>query len=108
MTHSEETAPIELAIQQMYENESLTDAMQSESAQILLTWGEQQLRDMQTRDAEAIDRTLSRLQRTMRTMNRLIEQQADLSETQMIQRLIKVAEQALQLAAQKSIAQLEA
>jgi len=97
------TDQIQLAVEQLYENEALTDGMPDEAAQILLNWGEGQLRNVKAREAEEIKKVLQYLEYPLKTINRLIEQHAELSETQMVQRLIKLVEQSMQLAAQKSL-----
>lgn len=108
-TTSSDTSAInqahQLAVQQLYENEKLSNAMTDEPAKVLLQWGEAQLRDLTDRDPAALDAVMNELQRTMRTINRFIEQQAELTEMETVQRLIKLVEQAMQLADKRSLAQ---
>lgn len=97
------TDPIQLAVEQLYENEALTDALMDEAAKMLLGWGERQLRDMEGRDDMTIEQVTQHLQYPMKTINRLMQQHAELSETEMMQRLLKLVEQSMQLAHQKSL-----
>jgi len=101
---------IQKIVEQLYETEGLTDALTDEPAQILLGWGEQQLRNLGATqsDPAELDSAARQLQRVIRSINRLVGQQADLSETQMVQRLLRLTEQALQLGLQKSIFQAQA
>jgi hypothetical protein len=93
-------------IEQLYENEGLTDALTDESAKILLGWGEQQLKGLLplAADPDKLESAAQQLQQVIRTVNRLIEQKAELSDTEMVQQLLRLVEQAMQLNTQKSIA----
>jgi len=93
---------ITLAIQQLYENESLTNACMDESAELLLAWGEAQLQGLDQPDEEALDKVLRQLQRTMRTINRLVADQQDMSEAKFAKRLLRLVDQAMQLAEEKT------
>ena len=99
-------AQIQRAIEQLYENERLTDALTDETAIILLNWGEQQLKSLATLNREHTDleSMVQQLHQIIRAINRLMEQRAELSEIEMIERLLKLVEQVMQFALQKSIA----
>lgn len=84
-------------VEQLYESEGLTDALTDEAATMLLTWGEQQLKNLahlhlsQT-DMESASQAL---QKAIRTVNRLMEQRADLADTEMVEHLIKLIDQVI-------------
>ncbi len=97
-----ESDQLQQLVEQLYENEALTSALSDESAKILLTWGEQQLQDGSESSMEYLEETLAQVQQVMRTINRLVEQQVDLNETELVERLLKLVEQSNQLTLQKS------
>ncbi len=100
---------IQQAIQQLYEDEGLTSALTDEPATILLSWGEEQLKDLAGFDYNQPElvRTAYQLRRVIRAVNRLVERQADLSEKEMVERLLKLVERAIQFGNQKSIIEQE-
>jgi len=96
-------------VEQLYESEGLTDALTDEAATLLLQWGEQQLNNLahlQLNQTD-LDNAAQALRRAMRTVNHLIEQRAELSDTEMIEHLLKLIEQIIIITsiAQKSITQ---
>ncbi len=100
---------IQQAIQQLYEDEGLTSALTDEPATILLSWGEEQLKDLAGFDYEQPEmvRTAYQLRRVIRAVNRLAERQADLSEKKLVQRLLQLVEKAIKFGSQKSIIKQE-
>ncbi len=97
--------PIKPFIEQLYESEGLTDALIDADARILLEWGEQQLASLAHTKAEQtdLDDAFQQVRRVIRSINRLVERKADLSDTQMVQRLLRLVEDSMKLAMQKSI-----
>ncbi len=91
--------PIQPLVEQLYENEGLTDALTDDAAKLLLEWGEQQLNNLADLrlSPENLDVAAQSLQRAMRSVNRLIEQRADLSDVEMIEHLLKLVEQVITL-----------
>lgn len=96
---------LQSAIEQLYAHEGLTDNLTDETATLLLNWGEQQLKTLANLNDNRADPDLLayQLQRLMRAINRLIGQQAELSETEMVQKLTNLVEQAIQFALQTFI-----
>ncbi len=96
-TSNTETDQIQSLIEQLYENEGLTDALTDEAATLLLNWGEQQLQNLAHLQLSQtdLDNSAHALQRAMRLVNRLIEQRADLSDTEMVEHLLKLVEQVM-------------
>lgn len=90
-------------IQQLYENENLTDALTDEGARILLDWGERQLKAMDARIDEQVDLEsgFRQLQRVMQSVNRLIELKTSLTDEQLVQRTLTLVERAMDLAVEK-------
>jgi Na+/phosphate symporter len=88
---------IQRLVEQLYESEGLTDALTDEAATLLLNWGEQQLQNLAHLHLSQtdLDSAGNALQRAMRTVNRLIEQRADLSDTEMVEHLLKLVEQVI-------------
>ncbi len=93
------TNQLKQAIEQLYENESLTSALTDESAKLLLSWGEQQL---QTYKGNRPQEFAEQLPQLLRGVNRLVEQHADMAEADLIKNLLNLAEQAIQLGQQNS------
>jgi mannitol-1-phosphate/altronate dehydrogenase len=89
---------IQRFVEQLYEDERLTDALTDRSASLLLTWGEGQLKRLGelNLDHATLDRAAQRLRWVIRRINRLIEQQADLSETEMVEQLLMLVNGTLQ------------
>ena len=94
----------QLMIQQLYENESLTNALTDEGAKFLLEWGERQVGSAApyANDPANMENLMRQLQRVMRAVNRAIELKATLTDEQMVQRLLTLVEQSMELGAQKS------
>ena len=88
--------PIQAAIERLYENERLTDALTDQPARLLLNWGEQRLKQLaaSTTDSAAFDQVAQQVQQVMRTVNRLAADRAELPETDFIQRLLNLEDQA--------------
>lgn len=91
-------------IQQLYENESLTNALTDEGAKFLLEWGERQVGSIApyANNSDNLADLGRQLERVMRAINRAIELKATLTDEQMVQRLLTLVEQAMELGAQKS------
>ena len=94
---------IQPLLQQLYESENLTDALTDEGASILLDWGERQLKAMDALIDEqvALESAFRQLRRVMQSINRLVELKADLTDEQLVQRLLTVVEFAVELAVEK-------
>ena len=94
---------IQPLLQQIYESENLTDALTDEGASILLDWGERQLKAMDALIDEqvALESAFRQLRRVMQSINRLVELKADLTDEQLVQRLLTVVEFAVELAVEK-------
>lgn len=90
---------IELMISRLYENERLTDALTDEAAKLLLAWGARQLNYLaQVRlSQKELDRAGQTLERALRLVNRLIEQRAELSESEMVEQLLKLVDHVILL-----------
>jgi hypothetical protein len=105
----QEEIQIRPLVEQLYESEGLTDALTDEAATLLLQWGEQQLNTLAHLQLNQTDleNAAQALRRAMRSVNRLIEQRADLSDTEMVEHLLKLVDQVITitLIAQKSGAQ---
>ena len=96
MTHH--TTDIQAFIGQLYESENLTEALTDDAAQILLAWGEQELKNIDRFAPGWIDDDVFRdLRRIIRTINRIIEQKDDLSEAELVQLLLRLIERVVQL-----------
>jgi hypothetical protein len=103
-----ENDPIKPYIEQLYEDEALTDSLTDQEAKILLGWAEQQLRSLSPLEAkpDKLDSATRQLRRVLRTINQLMGQKAGLSETQMVQRLLRLVEQTIQFSQQKSLIEI--
>lgn len=87
-------------IQQLYEDEALTSALTDEGAKILLDWGQTQLERLATDPARADPETTTHhLRRVLLSINRLVEKRAELTDSDLVERLLRLAEQSMQLAA---------
>lgn len=96
-TSDTEEDQIRPLVEQLYESEGLTDALTDEAATLLLNWGEQQLKylaHLQLSQAD-MENTAQALQKAIRAVNRLIEQRADLSDTEMVEHLLKLVDQVI-------------
>jgi hypothetical protein len=96
-------------VEQLYESEGLTNALTDEAATRLLQWGEQQLNNLAHLQLNQTDleNAAQALRRAMRSVNRLIGQRAELSDTEMVEHLLKLVDQVIMitLIAQKSSAE---
>ena len=83
-------------IQQLFENERLTNGMTDSSAKVLLEWAQNQLLENQEADvnAEELEEIANKLQRLVRYINIIIKKLPDLEEQDLVQRLIYLAERA--------------
>jgi|GEM_PF-1731458 len=96
-------------VEQLYESEGLTNALTDEAARRLLQWGEQQLNQLahlQLGEAD-LEQAAQALRRAIRAINHLIEQRSTLSDTEMVEHLLKLIEQVILITAvaQKSSTQ---
>jgi hypothetical protein len=84
-------------VEQLYESEGLTDALTDEAATLLLSWGEQQLKNLAHLKLSQtdIETAAQALQKAIRAVNRLIEQRADLSDTEMVEHLLQLVDQVI-------------
>lgn len=89
---------IQAIIERLYENERLTDALTDQAAQLLLSWGEQRLKQLavSTPDPAAVDQAAQQEQRVMRAVNRLAADRTELAETDFAERLLELVGQASQ------------
>jgi hypothetical protein len=95
---------IQNAIAQFYEDEGLTDALTDEAAKILLSWSEKELKNVAELDPNSANlyKLAFQLRRVAHSINRLVERQPELSQTQLVEELIGLVERAAQFAKQKS------
>lgn len=86
-------------VQQLYENESHTNALTDDGARTLLTWGERQLNVVAAYnpDEAQMEQVARQLSRVLRAVNRVIELKAGLTDDQLVERLLTLAEQAMAL-----------
>ena len=91
-------------IEQLYEDERLTSALDDRDAQTLLGWGEAQLKSMTASnvDPAALDDTARQLRRVIRLINKLTEQKSELSDASMVQRLLNLVEETMALSQQQN------
>jgi hypothetical protein len=95
---------IQQFMQQLYESEDLTNALTDDDARILLDWGKGELNSLvAAADYVDVESAFRELRRVMRSINHLVEQKDELSDTKLIQRLLGLVEQAMQLALKKAI-----
>ena len=92
-------------IDQLHQDEALTNALVDSDAAMLLAWGESELRRAANLPPTQIDldSVAREVQRVMRSINRLVGQKAELPDIQLIQRLLRLVEQAQQLALKQAI-----
>lgn len=87
-------------IQQLYEDEALTRALTDETAKILLDWGQTQLEQLATGPAPTdLETTTANLRRVLLSINRLVEKRAELTDSELVKQLLRLAEQSMPLAA---------
>jgi Tfp pilus assembly protein PilX len=105
MATSPET--VQTLLQQLYENESLTNALTDDAAKALLEWGESQLNSVAAYDNKEaeLEQMARRLHRVMRAVNRAIELKSTLTDDQMVLRLLTLVESSMDLGVLKSTAQ---
>lgn len=86
-------------VEQLYENESHTSALTDDGARVLLEWGERQLNIAATRNPSQsqLEQTTRQLSRVLRAINRLIDLKAELTDEQLVARLLTLTEQAMAL-----------
>ncbi|HEX9925638.1 MAG TPA: hypothetical protein VGD99_23480 [Anaerolineae bacterium] len=98
-------AQIKRTVEQLYESEGLTGALTDEAASLLLKWGEQQLKSLAASnyDEAGWESAAYQLRRIVGSINRLVERQADLSENELVQRLMQLVERSIKFAAPKSM-----
>lgn len=94
-----DTGHLQKFIEQLYEDERLTDALVDESAALLLNWGEGQLKRLYSLNlgSTELERAAHQLRRILLFINRLVGQRTDLSEPELVQRLIRLVDKAMQL-----------
>ena len=84
-------------VEQLYEDERLTDNLADQSAGTLLKWGEARLNGLAelNLDEAALDGAARQLRSIMRSINRLAGQRVDLSEDELVEGLIDLVEETL-------------
>lgn len=109
MAVSSSQEALRVLVEQLYGDEGLTEALTDADAKILLDWGRQQLEEsarLSSNQAE-LESAARQLRRVLKTINRLVGEKGELSETEMIRRLFRLVEQSSQLALLKSISEQE-
>jgi len=88
---------IQRFVEQLYEDERLTDNLADQSAGTLLKWGEARLKSLAelNLDEAALDGAAHQLRSIMRSINRLAGQHVDLSEDELVEGLIDLVEDTL-------------
>lgn len=88
-------------VEQLYESEGLTDALSDEAASMLLQWGEQQLNNLAQLQLSPtnLEEAAQSLRRAIRTVNRIFEERTTLSDTEMVEQLLKLIEQVVTITA---------
>ncbi len=91
--------PLAQAVEQLYENERLTDNLADEAAGQLLRWGEQQLKILSDTGLEPdrFQQAAHELGQVIRAINRLAGERKNLSEPEFVQRLLDLVSQAAPL-----------
>jgi hypothetical protein len=89
---------IQRYVEQLYEDERLTDNLADQSAGTLLKWGEAQLKALAglNLDEAALDGAARQLRSLMRSINNLAGQHMDLSEEELVEGLIDLVKETLQ------------
>jgi hypothetical protein len=102
-----------LAIEMILESESLTDDLQDDEAEILLDWGLAQAEAYALTTQEiakeeearlAIDHGVATIRRAMRFINDLVAERIDLSDGEMVEKLLHLASLARELPHVQAIA----
>ena len=106
ISDSELEARRRLAIEMILKSESLTDDLEYDEVEILLDWGMTQveayaLTTQEIADEEkarlAIDQGMTRVQRAMRFINDLVAERIDLSDGEMVEKLLQLISLAKEL-----------
>ena len=106
ISDSELEARRRLAIEMILQSESLTDDLEYDEVEILLDWGMTQveayaLTTQEIADEEkarlAIDQGMTRVQRAMRFINDLVAERIDLSDGEMVEKLLQLISLAKEL-----------
>ena len=86
-------------VEQLYGNESHTNALTDAGARSLLEWGERRLKvaaAKQPTEAD-LDQIARQLSRVLRAVNRMIELKNELPDDQLVERLLTLVDQAMDL-----------
>lgn len=97
-------ARIKRTVEQLYESEGLTGALTDEAATLLLKWAEQQLKSLAVAnyDEAGWESAAYQLRRIVGSIDRLVERQADMSEKELVQRLVQLVERGIKFATPRS------
>lgn len=98
---------VKRAIEQLYESEGLTGALTDEAASLLLKWGEQQFKNLAASnnyDETGWEIAAYQLRRIVGSINSLVERQVDMSEQELVRRLMQLVERGIDFATPKSTA----
>ena len=97
-------ARLKQAVEQLYESEGLTDALTDEPASQLLKWAEQQLKSLAASNVDEAgwEGATFQLRRLVGSINYLVEKHADMSEKELVQRLMQLVERGIKFATPKS------
>lgn len=100
---------IQAFIEQLYESENLTDYLTDDDARLLLAWGEQELKSLARLNIEQHDlvTTAEHLRRIIRSINRTVGQRAEISDTKMVRRLLRLVEISMEFTMRKSVTKTE-
>jgi hypothetical protein len=98
-------AQIQSFIEQLYESENLTDYLTDDDARLLLAWGEQELKSLAGGNPAQrdLENAAGQLRRILRSINRTVGQRAEISDTKMVRRLLRLVENSKELATRKSM-----
>jgi hypothetical protein len=101
-------AQAQRAIQQLYENTSARDELSDDEANVLLEWGEAQIRELGARnlDDTAFDEAISHLNSVLQNINRYTGQRAYKSPEELTALLNELAVQAQAMGVNVQAAQL--
>jgi hypothetical protein len=101
-------AQAERAIQQMYEDTSARDELSDEEANVLLAWGEAQIRDLGARnlDDTAFDEAFAHLRGVMKNINRYTGQRSYKTPEELTALLTELATEAQSMGVDVQAAQL--
>ncbi|MBZ0290280.1 MAG: hypothetical protein K8I30_21830 [Anaerolineae bacterium] len=98
----------ERAIQQLYEDTSARDELSDDEANVLLQWGETQIRDLGARDMDdtAFDEAFAHLRGVMKNINRYTGQRAYKTPEELTALLNELATEAQAMGVEVQAAQL--